>query len=171
MNKNAIFWRVILAMVLSGFIVGCATVDATGSNWRQDGYDVQARKIGAKVKSKELTAYEGNKQMISVTKSYFPNDPLLIGIWEDLTELAKSYVDGTLSEDRFNALVAARWDIFDAANLARHQALELQQAEARRDAFMQNFLSGVGRSMGQAYPKPINCATTSMPGVISTTCR
>jgi hypothetical protein len=148
-------WPKLAAAALSLFVAG-----VSAQSWQQQGYDAQAERIGARVKANELNVYEANRQMIAVAKSYFPNDPLLIGIWEDLTALAKSHVSGELPKDRFNELVNMRWEIFDAANRARHEAAAQQQAEERRSAFMQNFLTGMARSMERNNPKPIECTST-----------
>jgi len=155
---------VVVAMAMS-------VASASAQSWQEQGYNAQAAKIGAQVKAKTLNVYEANRQMVSIAKSYFPNDPLLIGVWEDLTDLAKEHVEARLAEERFNELVGMRWDIFNEANRARHEAVALQQAEEKRSVFMQNFLSSMGRSMERNNPSVIECRSTAMPGQLTTTCR
>lgn len=156
---------------LAAGLLTLAAAGALAQSWQEDGYNRQAEKIGQMVKANQLNVYEGNRQMISVARSYFPEDPLLIGTWEDLTELAKSHVDGQLPKDRFNELVRMRWELFDDANRARHQARAQQQAEERRSAFMQNFLASVGRSITRSTPQVIECSTVAIGSQASTTCR
>lgn len=170
MTKRLIGGRVI-RMVLSGLALALSVASASAQSWQEQGYNAQAAKIGAQVKADTLNVYEANRQMVSVAKSYFPNDSLLIGVWEDLTELAKEYVENRLPKDRFNDLVNMRWDIFNEANRSRHQALAQQQAEEKRSSFMQGFLSSMGRSMERNNPRVIECTSTAMPGQLSTTCR
>ena len=163
--KGAVIFAVVLGLT------GCATTAQTNVNWSQTGYNEQSDRIFARVRANEINIQEANTQMIAVARSFFPDDRLLIGVWEDLAELAKSYVAGDLTMDKYNEMVNMRWEIFDAANLARHQARDAQLTQARRDAFMQNFLSNMGRSMERAYPQPINCTSTVLHNQVMTNCR
>ena len=162
--------RSIRAAVAAGLLAMSMT-GAAAQSWQEQGYNTQAEKIGARVKANELNVYEANQQMVAVARSYFPNDALLIGTWEDLTELAKNHVEGRLPADRFKDLVAMRWEIFNDANRARHQAAAQQQAEDRRSTFMQNFLAGMSRSMDRNNPAPVQCNSIGIGGQVSTTCR
>lgn len=164
-------FRRLRAVILAAMMAACMSGAIAQQSWQEQGYNAQASKIGEQVKADKLTVYEGNRQMIAVAKSYFPNDALLIGIWEDLAELAKSHLDGGLSKERFNELVAMRWDIFNEANRGRHLAQAEQQAQQRRGAFMQNFLTSMSSSMQRNNPVPITCSSTAIPGQVATTCR
>jgi hypothetical protein len=165
LKKGAFIFGVVLGLT------GCATTQQTNDNWQQTGYNEQSARIFERVKAKEINIQEANTQMIAVARSFFPDDRLLIGVWEDLAEMAKSYVAGDLTMDKYNEMVNMRWEIFDAANLARHQARDAQLAQARRDTFMQNFLTSMGRSMERSYPQPINCTSTVLHNQVMTNCR
>ena len=127
--------------------------------------------IGQKVKSNALSISQGNRQMISISRTYFPNDALLIELWEDLTFLAEQMDRNEISTEKYHELRVMRWDIFDDANRQRHNYAQQQEAQQRRSQFLGNFLGSLGQSMQRTNPTPINCSTTSMPGVLTTNCR
>lgn len=149
----------------------CVTTGPTNtSNWRQDAYDQEAEKIGAKVRSGTLRRSEANQEMVSVAKSYFPNDPLLIGIWEDLAALALRLEAGEMTEAEYKERLEMRWDRFNAANRGRHAEAEALAEQQRRQNATGSFLQNMSNSINRNFPKPIQCNSSQIGGQVSTTC-
>lgn len=152
-------------------LVGCATAPRVDSNWREEGYEREGRAMAEMVTSKQITRLDGIRRMQAVAKSYFPDDRLLLGVWEDLAQYAERLEKGEISGENYRELFDARWALFNSVNQQRHAEAAAQEAQQRRSEFMGNFLNNMGRSMQRNNPPAINCAATSMPGVITTNCR
>lgn len=149
----------------------CASDHSNNANWRQQGYDTQAETIGQLRKAGKLSIYEANQQMVLVSRNYFPNDPLLIGVWQDLTDLAGKMDRGEITSDQYEQFRSMRWTMFDDANVNRHAEAKAIQAQQQSSLFLARVLGGIGQSMQRNNPQVINCASTSMTGVITTNCR
>ena len=158
----------LLAIVL---LAGCASDFSHNHNWQQQAHDEQAEAITQKVRSKSITLAEGNRQMIAISKTYFPNDTLLLGLWEDLTALAEQLERKEITAERYNELRTWRFEIFHDANVQRHNYAQQAEAQQRRAEFVGNFLGAMGRNMQRMNPPPVTCSTTAMPGVLTTNCR
>lgn len=59
-------------------LAGCSTSAQSHASRSQQLYDNEVEKVGSMHKSGALTRREANMEMVSISKSYFPNDPLLI---------------------------------------------------------------------------------------------
>lgn len=161
---------VIALLVFSA--VGCAQQNAVQqNNWRQQGFDNQSETIGRMVKEKKLSISEANKQMVLVARNYFPNDRLLIELWQDLAELAGRMDRAELSFEQYDQLRGMRFSIFDDANRNRHAEAEAIEADRQRAIFMSRALGNISQSIQRNYPQPITCRSTSMPGVVTTNCQ
>lgn len=163
--------KALLISFLLVALAGCAHSPAPNSNWRQEGYDKEGQLVAEKVTRKQITVLEGIRHMQAVVKSYFPNDQLLMGVWEDLAQYAQQVEKGEISSEKYSELFDARWALFNDVNVRRHAEMQAEQAQQRQSEFMGNFLSGIASSMQRNNSPVINCATTSMPGVITTNCR
>ncbi len=162
---------VVIALLVFG-AVGCAQQNAVQqNNWRQQGFDSQSETIGRMVKEKKLSISEANKQMVFVARNYFPNDRLLIELWQDLAELADRMDRAELSFERYEQLRGMRFSIFDEANRNRHAEAESIEADRQRALFMSRALGNIGQSIQRNNPQPITCRSTSMPGVVTTNCQ
>lgn len=162
--------KLILIFVLA-LQAGCATVPENSSNWRDEGYNRQGEAIANMVTSGQITKLEGLKRMVPVVKTYFPEDQLLLGVWIDLIQYGQQHENGELTNEKFNELFQMRWALFNDANRQRHAEQQAIQARERQRQFIGQALGNMGRSMQRSNPQPINCATTSMPGVLNTSCR
>ena len=162
-----------LVLLLSAaLLVGCAQQHPQQQiNWRQQGFDGQSETIGRMVKEKKLSISEANKQMVLVARNYFPNDRLLIELWQDLAELAGRMDRAELSFEQYDQLRGMRFSIFDDANRNRHAEAEAIEADRQRALFMSRALGNIGQSIQRNYPQPITCRSTSMPGVVTTNCQ
>jgi hypothetical protein len=162
---------VLIALLLSG-IMGCAHQDPyQQNNWRQQGYEREKSLMEQQMAAKTITVAQAHHQMVSTSKTYFPNDQLLIQLWEDLAVLAERVDKQELQMDEFLKLAEMRWRLFEDANAQRHKESQYLEAQQRRSDFMGNFLGGMARSMQRNYPQPITCQSTSMPGVVTTNCQ
>lgn len=171
MRRLAIKPLVVIALLVFA-AVGCAQQNAVQqNNWRQQGFDSQSETIGRMVKEKRLSISEANKQMVFVARNYFPNDRLLIELWQDLAELADRMDRAELSFEQYDQLRGMRFSIFDDANRNRHAEAEAIEADKRRALFMSRALGNIGQSIQRNYPQPITCRSTSMPGVVTTNCQ
>ncbi len=156
---------------IGAVLVGCSSAPTGNANWRDDGYSRQGQVIAELVESKQITRLEGLQRMIPVVKTYFPEDQLLLGVWNDLIRYAEQVEMGELTNQKYRELFEARWALFDDANKQRHAEREAIDARERQSQFMGSFLSNMSRSMPRTYPPAVNCTTTAMPGVLTTNCR
>ncbi len=164
--------KLIFALLsVSILLSSCASSYEHNANWRQQGYDTQSETIGQLRKEGKLSIYEANQQMLLVSKNYFPNDHLLIGLWQDLSELAGKMDRGEITKDQYEQFRSMRWTMFDDANRNRHSEAKAIEAQQQSALFFARVLGGVGQSMQRNNSPVINCTTTSMPGVITTDCR
>lgn len=152
-------------------LVGCATQSSGNANWREKGYNRQGQAIAELVESKQITRLEGLQRMMPVVRTYFPEDYLLLGVWTDLIQYAEQVERGELTNQKYRELFDARWALFEDANKHRQIELDAIQSKERQGQFVGNFLLNMSRSLQRSNPQPINCETTSMPGVLNTSCR
>lgn len=162
--------KLILIFVLA-VLTGCATAPENTSNWRDEGFNRHGKMISEMVLSEKITRLEGAKRMLPVVKTYFPEDALLFGFWSDVALYAEQLQKEEITTEKYNELFSARWDLFYDANVQRQAEREAIQARDRQRQFMGDVLGNMGRSMQRSNPQPINCATTSIPGVLNTSCR
>jgi flagellar basal body L-ring protein FlgH len=163
--------KLLLTLLAFVLLAGCASDFSHNHNWQQQAHDEQAAAITQKVRSKSITLADGNRQMIAISKTYFPNDTLLIGLWEDMTAFAEQLERREITAEKYGELRAWRMDLFHDANVQRHNYAQQVEAQQRRAEFMGNFLGAMGRNMQRTNPPPVTCSTTSMPGVLTTNCR
>ena len=159
-------------LILCSLLSGCLATGAESgtSNWRTEAYDKEAEIIGGKVKSGAMKRSTANKEMVIVAKTYFPNDPLLIGTWEDIADLSSRVDAGELPEAEFQELVAMRWKRFDLANRGRHaEAQAIEDQQRRRDA-TGAFVQSLGNSMKRSNPQAVQCNSYRLGAQVSTTC-
>lgn len=152
-------------------LIGCATSPRVDANWREEGYEREGRAVAELVTLKQITRLDGIRRMQVVAKSYFPGDRLLLDTWEDVAQYAERLEKGEISGESYRELFDARWALFNNVSRQRSAEAEAQEAQQRRTEFIGNFLNNMSRSMQRSNPPAINCATTSMPGVITTNCR
>lgn len=162
---------VTLLLGISAALTGCATGPQGSATRNQQLYDSESEKVGNMVKSGAISRREANIEMVSITRTYFPNDPLLISTWGEIAELSAQEEQGLLTREKYTAMVNLRWERFEKANRLRHDAAQEKVAQQNSSAFMGNFLSNMANSMNRQYPRPITCSSTSMPGVITTNCQ
>lgn len=162
-----------IACLLASFLLaGCETVSSSSqANWRQVGYDNEGRRVGAKVQSGELKRSEGNFEMYSAARAYFPNDPLLIGTWEELVDLAIQVETGKISEQNYQDLFDMKWSRFESINRERHAAAEAEAERRRRIQFISQTLNNMGNSMQRNYPPPVTCNSYRVGGQVVSTCQ
>jgi hypothetical protein len=163
--------KVFLAAAAALMLAACASGVTPENNWREAGYDRESELVAQQRKSNSITVLQANRRMSAVAKTYFPNDDLLIQTWDDLVALAEQVEHQTITKDEYEQLRQMRWRLFDDANLQRHNEAKQLEAQQRRSAFMASFASGMARATQRNNQQPINCSTTSMPGVVNTTCR
>ncbi len=156
---------------ISILLSSCASNYEHNANWRQQGYDREKALMEQQMANKEITVMQAHRQMMAASKTYFPNDPLLAQLWEDLSILAEQFEKQEIPLQEFVRLSEMRWRLFDDANVQRHSEARYLEAQQRRSEFMGNFLAGMARSMQRNNPPVINCSTTSMPGVLTTNCQ
>lgn len=163
--------KIVFVTILLAVIAGCASSPAPTSNWRQEAYEREKTLMERQIASKEITVVQAHRQMVAASRTFFPNDSLLVQLWEDLLVMAEQVDRQQLQMDEFIRLSEMRWRIFNDANLQRHKEVQYQEAQQRRSEFMGNFLGGIAHSMQRNYPQPITCRSMSMPGVVTTNCQ
>lgn len=161
--------RLALCAFLLASMMGCAT--AQSNTWATDGYTKESNEIGALVAAKKISRSEGNAEILTIARAYFPNDIRLANHWIYATDLAIKLEAGELSYEKFAAQINASWnryhDISDKIRQDQQAAIDQQQ----NSQFIGNFLGSMGNRMNRTYPQPITCSSTSMPGVVTTNCR
>jgi hypothetical protein len=162
----------VIFVLVSFFLAGCETVSSSSqANWRQEGYDNEGRRVGAKVQSGELKRSEGNLEMFSAARAYFPNDPLLIGTWEELVDLAIQVETGKISEQKYQDLFEMKWSRFESINRERHAAAAAEAERLRRIQFISQTLNNMGNSMQRNYPPPVTCNSYRVGAQVVSTCQ
>ncbi len=165
-----------LALLLSAsfallFLPACTALNTAQAGGSQQSYDAEAEKVGAMAKSGRLTRKEANTEMVSIARTYFPNDQLLIGTWQDIVELSARLEQGEITKEKYNDLIDLRWERFGSANRQRHEAAQAQASQQQRSGAIGGFLGGMANSMNRQYPRPVTCSSTAMPGVVTTNCQ
>lgn len=172
-------WRRVLKISICVFFVlllsGCLAASPAYepvNNWRQDGYEEAQRKVDALARDGTITRIEANREMISIARTYFPNDPLLIGAWEQVYEVSARYGTGELTKEAANAQIGRIWERFDAANIGRHAEVSALEEQRRKQQATGRFLQGIGAGLQKATPSAnsINCTSYRIGSQVNSNC-
>ena len=161
--------KFVLCAFLLVSMMGCASAQV--NQWATDAYFVELDKTRALVKANKIDRIEGNQNMLNTVRAYFPNDARLANHWIYATELATKREANEITQEKYMELTRVSWERYVDIN---NKIIQDQQAaidQQRRSQFMGNFLGSMGNQMNRTYPQPVTCASTSMPGVVTTNCR
>lgn len=161
--------RFVLCTFLLASMMGCASTERT--DWASNGYHAEERKISALVEADKIGIGEANAEMLQVSKAYFPNDARLANHWIYAIDLASQARDGKITPEKYFELVKQSWDRFYAINVNIIEENKAIAGQQRNSQFIGNFLGSMGNRVNRIYQQPVTCASTSMPGVVTTNCR
>jgi len=164
-------------------------------------FDAEILTIAETVEAGKLSPSEGAREMLMAARAYFPTDTLTHAYYESALSYAERFERKEITQAqalellqfrtaRFNDALTARMQEqmqrnrveqeedarqreYQAQERARFEYLAAQEAEeAQRRTMIGNMLQGIGGAFRNAYGQPgVNCATTAMPGVLTTNCR